>query len=102
MTTKAEVSVQGETLEEIVDQLIRVHTDYKGLWFSKPAIVRNHILSALRNERERAAKSLDERVRQCDEHVTLNDQQGREYGYGCWRDIANALRHAARAIREGR
>lgn len=70
-----------------------------------PAVYRELVsetVEALRNERERAAKSLDERVRQCDEHITLNDQQGREFGYGCWRDIANALRHAAVAIREGR
>lgn len=97
----------AETLEWIAESIAR-----RGLPFSAFInsveytnalyFIKKEVLSALRNERERCAKKLDERVQQCDAHVKLNDQQGREYGYGCWRDIANALRHAATAIREGK
>jgi|ERR1051326_6282 hypothetical protein len=56
---------------------------------------------ALRDERERCAKVVDEKINACDRTIKLNDEQGRDWGYGCWRDISNALRTTAAAIRNG-
>lgn len=89
---------QTETLEDVAEQITNI--PFNNPWTANQ--LKSAILSALHNERERALRIIDERVQQCEAHVALNDQQDREHGYGCWRDIANALRHAAAAIREGK
>lgn len=71
----------SESLEEVSDRIIRGHTNSEGQWVTSPSLVKESILSALRNERERCAKVAE--THRC------------ELGAPC----AEAI---ARAIREGR
>lgn len=70
----------SESLEEVSDRIILGHTNSEGQWVTSPSLVRESILSALRNERERCARVA--------ETAYAEFQTG--YNAGKW--IANAIR----------
>lgn len=95
MTQTVANQVAGETLEEIAKEIVTLSRcgpiQPDGVAVFVTNVLRERIVEALRNERERCAKLLDVRV------IEISNYQTRPY-----RVARRELEVSARAIREGR